>query len=341
MSVTLRQLAELVQGTVQGDGDLPISGARPLGEAEPGDITFVEDARNAIQLHRSRASAAVVPSSVQPNGLPLIQVADPLTAFVQVVRHLHGRPEPPPRGIDPRASVHPSAVIGAEPSIHPFAVIEEGTVIGARCRIHAGVVIGRFCRLGDDVTLYPNAVLYDGTVLGDRVTVHASAVLGADGFGYRFHDGRHAKVPQLGHVEVGDDVEIGAGTTIDRATFGVTRIGLGSKIDNQVQVGHNCKVGRHNLLVSQVGIAGSSSTGDYVVLAGQVGVVGHVHIGDGAVVGAQSGVHRDVPAGQRMLGSPILPESEQKRVWVSMGRIPQMYRDVERIKKQLGLTGDA
>src|SRR5204862_5130966 len=152
-----------------------------------------------------------------------------------------------------------------------------------------GAVVGRDCRLGDDVTLYPNAVLYDGTVLGDRVIVHGNAVLGADGFGYRFHDGRHVKVPQLGHVEVGDDVEIGACTTIDRGTFQATRIGAGTKIDNLVQVGHNCQIGQHNILVSQVGIAGSTTTGNYVVMAGQVGVADHLHIGDGASLGAQSG----------------------------------------------------
>src|SRR5205807_3439123 len=165
----------------------------------------------------------------------------------------------------------------------PFAAVGEGTVVGARCRLHSGAVVGRHCRLGDDVVLYPNAVLYDGTVLGSRVIIHANAVIGADGFGYRLQNGRHVKVPQLGHVELGDDVEIGACTTIDRGTFQATRIGAGTKIDNLVQIGHNCKIGRHNLLVSQMGIAGSSTTGDYVVMAGQVGIADHIHIGDRAV----------------------------------------------------------
>jgi UDP-3-O-[3-hydroxymyristoyl] glucosamine N-acyltransferase len=335
VNTTVRQLAALVQGTFVGDGDLVIQAARPLGEAQPGDITFIEDDRHASLLHGCGASAAVARPSLPANGLALIQVPDPLTAFVTIVRHLHGRPEPAPHGIDPRAAIHPSATIGEDPSVFPFAVVGEGTVIGARCRLHSGAVIGRYCRLGDDVTVHANAVLYEGTILGNRVIVHGNAVLGADGFGYRFHEGRHVKVPQLGHVEVGDDVEIGACTTIDRGTFQPTRIGAGTKMDNLVQVGHNCQVGKHNLFVSQMGMAGSSSTGDYVVIAGQVGVVDHVHIGARALIGGQAAVTKDVPEGQRMLGSPATPEREQKRILMTLEKLPEMRRDLQRIKRQL------
>ncbi len=341
MSVTVRHLAELVQGQVEGDAEQLIHAARPLGDCRPGDITFVDDEKHAGRLHGCRASAAVVPAGVIANGLTVIRVADPLTAFVAVVRRLQGKAEPPPHGIDPRAVVHPTARIGPDPSIHPLAVVGEGSVVGARCRVHSGAVVGRDCRLGDDVTLYPNAVLYDGTVLGDRAIVHANAVLGADGFGYRLHDGRHAKVPQLGYVEVGADVEIGAGTTIDRGTFDATRVGEGTKIDNLVMVGHNCQIGRHNLFVSQVGVAGSCTTGDYVVMAGQVGIADHVHIGDHAMLGAQCGVMRDIPAGERVLGAPAMPEREQKRIFISLTKLPDLCRDVKRIKEHLGLNGDA
>jgi UDP-3-O-[3-hydroxymyristoyl] glucosamine N-acyltransferase len=202
-------------------------------------------------------------------------------------------------------------------------------------------VIGRFCQIGDDVVLYPNVVLYDGTVLGNRVIIHGNAVLGADGFGYRLQNGRHVKVPQLGHVEIGDDVEIGACTTIDRGTFQATRIGAGTKIDNLVQVAHNCQIGRHNLLVSQMGIAGSSSTGDYVVAAGQVGIVDHVHIGDRVIIGGQAGVTKDVPAGQHILGSPATPERDQKRIMMSLEKLPEIRRELRRIKQHLGLKDDA
>src|SRR5439155_9958748 len=264
-------------------------------------------------------------------------VAAPLAAFVTIVRHLHGAPEPPPHGIDPLAHVHPTAVVGPDASVFPFAAVGAGCVVGARCRLHSGAVVGRNCRLGDDVTLYPHAVLYDNTVLGSRVTVHAHAVLGADGFGYRFQNGRQEKVPQLGSVEVGDDVEIGAGTTIDRGTFGATRVGAGTKIDNLVMIGHNCQVGRHNILVSQVGMAGSSSTGDYVVIAGQVGVVDHVHIGDGSVIGGQAAVTKDVPPGQRMLGSPATPEREQKRILMSLAGLPDVRKRLRVIEQRVGM----
>jgi UDP-3-O-[3-hydroxymyristoyl] glucosamine N-acyltransferase len=216
--------------------------------------------------------------------------------------------------------------------------VAEDCVIGARCRIYSGVAIGARCRLGDDVTLYPNAVLYAGTILGNRVTVHANAVLGADGFGYRTQNGRHVKVPQLGHVEIGDDCEVGACTTIDRGTFAATRVGEGTKIDNLVQIGHNCQIGRHNLFVSQMGIAGSSSTGDYVVVAGQAGIVDHVHIGERAMIGAQAGVTKEVPPGLRVLGSPATPEREQKRALMTMERLPEMRKDIQRIKQQLSMS---
>lgn len=340
MNASLRQLAELVGGHLQGDADTIIHDAKTLNQAQSGDITFVENDNHLRGLTTSRASAAVVPTSVTNAGMPLIQVADPLTAFVTIVRHLRGESKTLPIGIEPRSFIHPTSRLGPEASVYPFACIGEGSTLGARCRIHAGAVVGRFCRLGDDVTLYPHVVLYDGTILGHRVTIHANAVIGADGFGYRLHDGRHDKVPQLGHVEIGDDVEIGACTTIDRGTFQATQVGAGTKIDNLVQIGHNCKIGRHNLLVSQMGIAGSSSTGDYVVIAGQVGITDHVHLGDQVIVGAKAGVTKDVPPGLRMLGAPATPEREQKRILMTLERLPEIRRDLRRIKQQLGIKDE-
>jgi UDP-3-O-[3-hydroxymyristoyl] glucosamine N-acyltransferase len=332
-------LAELIHGQVSGDGALEITAARALNEAGPGDVTFIESDRHAPLLKSCRATAVVVPQNLAAPGLNVIRVADPLTAFIAIVRHLHAprQGETPPLGIDPRAAVHPTARVGPEPSIYPFATVGEGSTIGARCRIHSGAAVGRDCRLGDDVTLHPNVVLYDGTVLGHRVIIHGNAVIGADGFGYRLQNGRHAKVPQLGHVEIGDDVEVGACTTIDRGTFQATRIGEGTKIDNLVQVAHNCQIGRHNLFVSQMGIAGSSSSGDYVVVAGQVGICDHVHIGSRVVVGAKAGVTKDVAEGERILGAPATPEREQKRILMSLEKLPEMRRDIRKIKQHLGL----
>jgi UDP-3-O-[3-hydroxymyristoyl] glucosamine N-acyltransferase len=216
--------------------------------------------------------------------------------------------------------------------------VGRNSIIGRGSRLHSGVVIGADCRTGEDVELHPHVVLYDGTVVGNRVTIHANSVIGADGFGYRHRDGRHEKVPQLGHVEIGDDVEIGACCTIDRGTFGATRIGAGSKIDNLVQIGHNCRIGNHNLLVSQCGIAGSSSTGDGVTVAGQAGIVDHVQIGAGAIIGAQAGVTKDVPENQAVLGSPAAPMREQKRILMTIGHLPEMRRSLRRMEKMLGLT---
>jgi UDP-3-O-[3-hydroxymyristoyl] glucosamine N-acyltransferase len=337
---TVGELAALVGGEVVGNCNLSVVAARPLADAAAGDITFADHERHFATLVASPAAAAVVRDGVEVPGKALIRVADPLTAFVTIAGHLHPAPATAPHGIDPRACVDPTAEFGPDASVHPFAVVGSGCVVGARCRLHGGAVLGRSCRLGDDVTLHPNVVLYDNTVLGSRVTVHANAVIGADGFGYRFQDGRHVKVPQFGWVEIGDDVEVGACTTIDRGTFGPTRVGRGTKIDNLVMIAHNCQVGRHNILVSQMGMAGSSGTGDYVVIAGQVGVVDHVHIGDRCVIGGQAAVTKDVPAGQRMLGSPATPEREQKRILMSLAGLPELRRAVRRIMQHLGLRDD-
>jgi UDP-3-O-[3-hydroxymyristoyl] glucosamine N-acyltransferase len=344
VQITVTRLAELVQGRVHGE-DRAIADARPMNEAGSDDITFIESDRHLRHLKKCRAHTALVSPTlvgrrqemVAADGIPLtlIEVPDPLSAFVAIVRHLHVPVVEAPPCIDARAVIHPSVDLGADVAVSPFVVIGEGTTVGARCRLYSGVVIGRNCQLGDDVVLHPHVVLYDGTVLGNRVIVHANAVLGADGFGYRCQEGKHVKIPQLGCVEVGDDVEIGAATTIDRGTFQATRIGEGSKIDNLVQIGHNCQIGKHNLFVSQVGIAGSCSTGSYVVIAGQVGVADHVHIDDQAIIGARSGVVRDVAAGERMLGAPAKPESEEKRILLSLVRLPELCREVRQIKHQL------
>jgi UDP-3-O-[3-hydroxymyristoyl] glucosamine N-acyltransferase len=337
VTVTVRQLAEWVQGEVLGDGDLPIANARTLADAQPGDITFVEHEKHLHAWHASRASAAIVPGGVPVNGRPIIRVADPLMAFARVVQQLRGRPTVAEPSISPAAYVHPAAKLGLGVTVGPFTVIGEGTEVGANSVLHPGAVVGRFCKLGQGVTLHPHAVLYDDCVLGNCVTVHANAVIGADGFGYRTQDGRHVKVPQLGWVELEDDVEVGAGSTIDRGTFGPTRIGAGTKIDNLVMVGHNCNIGRHNLLCSQVGIAGSCTTGDYVVMAGQVGVADHLTIGDQVVIGAKSGVSGHIPAKSQILGYPATAHMEQVRIWSCLGALPEMRKDVSRIKKHLGL----
>lgn len=335
MNITVRQLAEWVRGEVLGDPELAITNARTLTEAQPGDITFVESERNLHAWHNSKASAAVVPASVPVNGRPVIRVADPLMAFADIVRHLRARPEEASRDISPGAYVHPTAKLAAGVSVGPLAVIGEGAELGENCVVHGGATVGRFCKIGRDVTIHPRVVLYDDCVIGDRVILHAGAVIGADGFGYRTANGKHHKVPQLGWVELEEDVEIGANSTVDRGTFGPTRIGAGTKIDNLVMIGHNCQIGKHNLFCSQAGIAGSCVTGDYVVLAGQAGIADHVTIGAMAVIGAQAGVPADLPGDQQYLGTPATPVKEMARVFASLRRLPEMREEMKQLRKRL------
>ena len=244
-------------------------------------------------------------------------------------QHLKGGNTARWSGVHERAYVAPTAKIAEGVAVYPFAYVGENAEIGANCTLHPGSVVGENCKLGQDVVLHPNVVLYEGVTLGDRVEVHSGTVLGGDGFGYRMAEGRHVKVPQTGTVEVGPDVEIGANCTIDRGTFEATTIGEGSKIDNLVMIGHNNRIGRHNLLCGQVGIAGSCQTGDYVVMAGQAGIKDHTEIGSKVMVGAQAGVHRNIPDNQQVLGSPAIPVREQRRIFQMIARLPEMSRQLK------------
>jgi UDP-3-O-[3-hydroxymyristoyl] glucosamine N-acyltransferase len=330
-----------VNGTILGDAELLVHAARTLRDAQPGDITFVEHEENAHHLEESRASAAIVPSTFHLGAKTLIQVADPLLAFAEVYQHFRGVHPSKSIGIHRRAEVHPSVHIGVDPSIHAYACIDEGAVIGARCHIHCGVIVGKNCRLGDDVVLYPNVVLYDDVVLGHSVIIHANSVIGADGFGYRLQYGRHVKVPQLSNVIIESDVEIGACATIDRGAFEPTRIGEGTKIDNHVQVAHNCHVGKHNLLAGQTGLGGSSTTENYVVMAGQVGIADHLHIGEGTVIGAKTGVSHSFGPRERLFGIPARPVRQMKRILAVMEKLPEMRRDLLYVLKHLDLKKES
>jgi UDP-3-O-[3-hydroxymyristoyl] glucosamine N-acyltransferase len=267
----------------------------------------------------------------------MIEVDDPLSAFLAVRTHLRGEARPRWTGVHPQAWVAPSARLGKDVAIYPFAYVGDEALIGDGCTLHPGAVVGNRCALGNDVVLHPNAVLYEGVILGNRVEVHSGTVLGGDGFKYRFLDGRHVKVPHTGRVDVGDDVEIGSNCTIDRATFEATTIGEGSKIDNLVMIGHNNQIGRHNLLCGQVGIAGSCKTGDYVLMAGQAGIKDHTEIGDRVKIGAQAGVHRHVPSAHEVLGSPAMPVKEQRRIFQMIARLPEMYRQLRELSAQVAI----
>jgi UDP-3-O-[3-hydroxymyristoyl] glucosamine N-acyltransferase len=335
MQATLAELAALVGGQIVGDAELPICGAATLRDAEPGHITLVDQLEKAHLLGQCRATAIVAPRGFSSQSLPTIEVDDVHLAFAAIVRRFSPPHAARRVGVSPLAVVSPTARIGDDVDVYPFATIGEGVVIGDGSTIHSGVRVMAGSRIAENVTIFPNAVLYENTHVGPRSIIHAGAVLGAYGFGYGFADGRHVLSAQLGNVVLGADVEIGAGATIDRGTYGPTTVGEGTKIDDQVMVAHNCRIGRHNMLCSQVGVAGSTTTGDYVVMAGQVGVRDHVHIGDRAVLGAMAGVTNDVPDGARMIGIPATPEREQKVKQAALSKLPEMRRQLKQLQRMV------
>ena len=334
-AITLNEIAGWVKGQIVGDHSLLIHNALPLQDASPNCLTLVDNAKYADKLERSPAIAAVVPKDFPMGAKTLLIVDKPHAAFEVIVEKLRSHSASKFAGVHPAAHVDPSARIGSGTVIQPGASVAENVTIGQRCTIYSGVNIMAGCHVGDDCTLYPNVTLYPATTLEHRVLIHAGATLGAFGFGYRLVAGRHERTAQLGWVQVESDVEIGAGTTIDRGTFGATRIGLGTKIDNQVQIGHNCHIGKHNLICAQVGIAGSSTTGDYVVIAGQVGVKDHIHIADRVTIGAQSGVIQDIAADDVILGSPAMPHKQTMQQVAALTRLPDMRRQLRDLQQQV------
>ena len=335
MAATLAELAQLVEGTLFGPADLEIHGAATLSTAVANQITLIDSVDKAHRLQRSAASAVVIPRQFLPEGLPAIQVDDVHAAFARIVCHFRPARTVARSGVSVHAVVSPSARLGHDVDVHPGASVGDDVVIGAGSTIHAGARIMAGCRIAEHVTIFPNAVLYEDTVVGPRTVIHANAVVGAYGFGYAAVDGKHQLSAQLGYVEIGADVEVGACSTIDRGTYGPTVIGDGTKIDNQVMIAHNCRIGRHNMLCSQVGIAGSSTTGDYVVMAGQTGVRDHVHIGDRAIIGAKSGVPNDVEAGAVVFGIPARPERLQKLILAAIARLPEFRRQLKDVEAAL------
>lgn len=330
-TATIGQVAGWIGGQVRGDAELCIRGIATIGRVQPGELTFVAGEKAWEQFRSSPAAAAIV-SGVTPeaegDGRPVIVVEDAEAAFAAVMSRVVPRPARSCEGISPHALISATAVIGADVTIQPGAFVGDRVTIGSRSRILSGARIMEGAVIGADTTVFPNAVIYDHCVIGDRVLIHAGAVIGAFGFGYRQREGQHRLGPQLGRVVIEDDVEIGANSTIDRGTFDDTVIGRGSKLDDQVMVGHNCRIGPHNLLCSQVGIAGSTVTGSYVVMAGQVGIGDHLEIGDGVTLCAKSGVMHSIPAGETHVGAPSMPVREQFQIWALTNKLPELRRQV-------------
>lgn len=335
---TIAELAAWVDGDYPAESaTTPVTAPASLADAQPGEVAFYGHPRYAADLRVTRATAVLVPRDFQGETPAVcIRVDNPSGAFTEVTSRFLPAVAATPVGIHPSASVSPGASVSPEASVQAQAVIEDGAVVGPRSVVGAGSFIGRKARLGADCILHPHVVVREDCVLGDRVILHGGVVIGADGFGYDTRDGRHHKIPQSGHVVIGDDVEIGANTTVDRARFGRTVIGEGTKIDNLVMIAHNVIIGRHCIICAQVGISGSTQIGDYVILAGQAGIVGHIKIGDQAIIGAQSGVSNDVEPKSRLVGSPPRPIGEWKRSVVRIDRLGDLYERVKRLEEHAG-----
>ena len=337
---TLGELAQRVGGEVHGDASLPIRGVAAIQKAGPNDITFAADDKHLRLVQSSAAGACLVSrkcrgEKVAGISAALVFVNDPQDACLVLAQVFRPQAEPRQVGISSEARISSTAKIGPGSQVYPGVYVDDEVEIGANCVLYPGVYIGRGCRIGNNCTFYPYAVLYPDVRLGQRVIVHASAVLGADGFGYRFRNGRFEKVPQLGWVEVADDCEIGACTTIDRGMIGPTLIGEGTKLDNLVMIGHNCELGKHNAFASQVGLAGSVTTGDYVRCAGQVGVADHVHLGRGCTLGAKAGIHKSIPEGDTQIGYPARPEQEQLRIVMATAKLPEMRKTLRELEARV------
>ena len=341
----LHQLAQLVGGNLTSAEDPVINGAASINRATNTQITFACSTKHHEQFLDSEAGAAIIPKEIETSDKPCIRVDNVQAAFAKIAGHFKPPIERPNNGISPQAIVSPIATIAEDACIHPGAVIMDGVQIGSGSVIFPNTTVMENVCIGENVTVYPNVTIYENTIIGDRTIIHAGAVLGGFGFGYKSDEGQHVLSAQLGNVVLGEDVEIGANTTVDRGTYDSTTIGNGSKLDNLVMIGHNCAIGNHNLLCSQVGIAGSSQTGDYVVMAGQVGLADHLTIGDGAQIGAQSGLMHNVEPNQVMFGSPAKPMREEMQIVASRAKLPEMRKRLRRLEKEIAKltadTGDA
>lgn len=313
-----------------------IRAVNTLEDAGPEEVSFLANPRYEKLLATTRAGAVVVSrKQAAPTGACVLRVDDPYAAIALLIVRMYGFRKHPGRGISPQAAIDSSAQIGKDANIHHGVTIGPDVTIGRDVVLYPGVYIAAGCRLGDDCVLHPNVVLYEGCLLGSRVTIHAGSVIGEDGLGYAPIGRSWRKIPQIGQVEIGDDVEIGAGCTIDRATLGRTVIGAGSKFSNLIAIGHGTKIGRDCMFVAQVGLAGSVTVGDHVTMAGKVGVAGHLTIGDDAQLAAMTGVMNDIPAGTKALGQPAMPMNEAKRVYAVFTKLPELREKMKRLEAEV------
>jgi UDP-3-O-[3-hydroxymyristoyl] glucosamine N-acyltransferase len=325
---------------VRGATSETIRSLASLSSAEPGDLSFLGNAKYKTEVAGTRASIVLLPADYagEPAANQLYLLVDsPSVVLARVCSRIEAAlwPKPAP-GIHPSAFIAPGAQVASTATVGPLCVIEEGAVVGERAHLQAQVFVGRNARIGEDCWLMPGVILATECVLGRRVRLQPGVVIGSDGFGYEFVKGRHEKVPQVGHVLIGDDVEIGANTTLDRARFSRTEVGEGTKIDNLVQIAHNVIIGKHCLICSQVGISGSTTLEDYVVLGGQAGLGGHITIGKGAKAGGQAGITSDIAPGTFVNGTPAVPFQLERRLAVLHQRLPDLFKRVDALESKQG-----
>lgn len=332
----LTEIAEYCQGILVGDGEVMIAGLASLDDAISGQISFVAQRKYLPKMENSGASAFIVPLEVTQARVPIIRTENPYLAYALVADLFTARPFLA-KGISEEAWVGQNCQIDPDVTIHPLAYIGDDVQIKAQVTVYPGVYIGRGVSIGEQTTIYPRVTIMDRCIIGARVIIHSGVVVGGDGFGYARDGARYVKIPQLGIVQIDDDVEIGANTTIDRAALGKTWIKRGTKIDNLVQIAHNVVVGEDTLVISQVGIAGSVEVGNNVILAGQVGVAGHIKIGDRVVVGAKSGVADSLNEGAVVSGTPTIPHREWLRASACYGRLPDLVKEVRKLKERMAV----
>jgi len=329
----LSELAAKIGAVLQGP-DAEVSGIASIEDAQPGQVTFLSNPRYVALVRETKAAAVIAKDPVSGAECAFLLAPNPYYAFACALELFHPR-EIRPAGISPMASIHPGATLGKDLSIGPFCVVEEGAVIGDRTALVANVFVGKGASIGEDGLVYPHVTLYHGVRVGKRAILHSGCVIGGDGFGFAPSEKGYRKIPQVGTVEIGDDVEIGANTTIDRAALGVTRVGRGTKLDNLIQVGHNCVIGEDTVIAALTGIAGSCRIGSRVMIGGQAGLAGHLEVGDGVMLGARTGVASSISAkdGAAWSGAPAMPHKTWLRMAMLLPSLPELFRRVKRLEE--------
>ena len=342
MEFTAKQIAELIGGRVEGNADAAVHTFAKIEEGQPGAISFLSNPKYTHFIYDTHSTIVLVDEALQLEHevtTTLIRVPNAYEAVAKLMQAYEAM-KPRKRGIDPKAAVSPTAQVADDVYIGAFAVIGDGARIGSGTQVYPHAVIGDRVTIGDNCLIYPNVTVYEGCRIGNRVTLHAGSVIGADGFGFAPNDENYTKIPQIGIVVIEDDVEIGANTCVDRSTMGQTVIHRGVKLDNLVQVAHNCEIGENTVMSAQVGMAGSTKIGKWCMVGGQAGFAGHIHVADKTIVGAQCGVIGSTKGNEQIVGSPAMEPRQFFRSMAVFRRLPDMYRDLNELKKKVGTDAE-